>query len=544
MTGAPIPECVGVPSENCQRSVRDLRLDFGAALDGHRDDTAAWQNAIAWLNAHPFSTVVVPDGLSIVSAPLNPIIRPCAIIGTAYRGTRVQLAATWPNDAWWMTVHDTWRNGEEQVSDTFMDWSNQNAGVVIENLWITPQLGRAQLANGLRFTGMCDRFRLSGLTFEFFDGTAVHFGQDSVGACREAAIYDLHVQGCGSVMTDRAAVEIATGGAATDGTNHMFFYNLSLVYNDGIAFRCRNTSSTEVQRRIRIHSWMLHGKHNHTSAPAADLAVIAGRIHDFQVYGLHTNGSHDVGGTKYAAVRIASAGGHTPQRVVLDGLDMTSMNGHGVVVDKCDTVMVRGMVDPATIAGNEARFEASSVMVGIWDVVARTVDTRTVWVDPSVAGKVQGRLAGTRWTSPDITMAANTRLSLANGSAPSPALTFDTEPTLGFYRHAAGVAAFTADGVNRQVQFEGGGLRLIDGANLLIGTGAGSTIGNAASAVVGFHGKKVAQHASTGQIAGHTTGTGAPVTVDSTFTGGVGTKAYTIGDIVRALKDKGIIATT
>jgi hypothetical protein len=34
--------------------------------------------------------------------------------------------------------------------------------------------------------------------------------------------------------------------------------------------------------------------------------------------------------------------------------------------------------------------------------------------------------------------------------------------------------------------------------------------------------------------AGHTPGSGAAVTEDSTFTGGVGTDAYTVGDVVAA----------
>lgn len=52
----------------------------------------------------------------------------------------------------------------------------------------------------------------------------------------------------------------------------------------------------------------------------------------------------------------------------------------------------------------------------------------------------------------------------------------------------------------------------------------------------------VAQHSSTGQTAGFTAGAGTSVLDDSTFTGGTGSTAYTIGDVVRALKLIGLMA--
>lgn len=52
------------------------------------------------------------------------------------------------------------------------------------------------------------------------------------------------------------------------------------------------------------------------------------------------------------------------------------------------------------------------------------------------------------------------------------------------------------------------------------------------------------QLATTGQTSGFTAGAGAAVLVDSTFTGGLGTKAYTVGDVIRALKTLGALATS
>jgi hypothetical protein len=60
---------------------------------------------------------------------------------------------------------------------------------------------------------------------------------------------------------------------------------------------------------------------------------------------------------------------------------------------------------------------------------------------------------------------------------------------------------------------------------------------------VGFFGATpVAQPDTTGTTTGFTAGTGSAVLAGSTFTGDTGTAAYTVGDIVKALKDLGLLA--
>lgn len=54
----------------------------------------------------------------------------------------------------------------------------------------------------------------------------------------------------------------------------------------------------------------------------------------------------------------------------------------------------------------------------------------------------------------------------------------------------------------------------------------------------------VVQPATTGTTTGFTAGSGTGVNDDSTFTGGVGSKAYTVGDVVKALKDLGWMAAS
>ena len=84
---------------------------------------------------------------------------------------------------------------------------------------------------------------------------------------------------------------------------------------------------------------------------------------------------------------------------------------------------------------------------------------------------------------------------------------------------------------------------LSDANNIVVGTGTGTQYGTAAAQKLGKWGATpIVQPSSTGQTAGSTVGVGNNVNDDSTFTGGVGATAYTIGDIVKHLKNAGNIA--
>lgn len=57
-----------------------------------------------------------------------------------------------------------------------------------------------------------------------------------------------------------------------------------------------------------------------------------------------------------------------------------------------------------------------------------------------------------------------------------------------------------------------------------------------------FGATPVDQQATTGTTTGFTAGSGTAAKSDSTYTGDTGDAAYTVGDIVRALKNIGILA--
>lgn len=83
-----------------------------------------------------------------------------------------------------------------------------------------------------------------------------------------------------------------------------------------------------------------------------------------------------------------------------------------------------------------------------------------------------------------------------------------------------------------------------DGANIATGTTTGTKIGTAATQKVGFYNATpVAQQNTTGTTTGFVANSSANATYnESTYTGGVGTTAYTVGDVVRALKNLGLLA--
>lgn len=88
-------------------------------------------------------------------------------------------------------------------------------------------------------------------------------------------------------------------------------------------------------------------------------------------------------------------------------------------------------------------------------------------------------------------------------------------------------------------------LNFISGGNVVTDTSTGTKFGTGTTQKLGFwNSAPVAQYSTTGTTTGFTAGSGTAAKDDSTYTGNTGTKAYTVGDIVRALKTCGIMAAS
>lgn len=86
-------------------------------------------------------------------------------------------------------------------------------------------------------------------------------------------------------------------------------------------------------------------------------------------------------------------------------------------------------------------------------------------------------------------------------------------------------------------------IKMNDGRDIVLAKGTGTRFGTESTQKLGFFGKTpIVQPSSTGTTLDMTTVGGTTVTESNGFGGGLGGNYYTIGDIVKHLKNLGILA--
>ena len=165
--------------------------------------------------------------------------------------------------------------------------------------------------------------------------------------------------------------------------------------------------------------------------------------------------------------------------------------------------------------------------------------------------QVQYNLAGALAGSVNMTFSGSTlTLGVAGTAGGALALKGSTSGTATLQTAAAaGAVTVTLPAVTDTLAVLGAntftGAQTLSDVDIVLGTTTGTKLGTATTQKLGFYNATpVVQQATTGTATGFTAHSGTTVRDDSTFTGGSGTKAYRVSDIVLALKNLGLLAAS
>jgi hypothetical protein len=211
----------------------------------------------------------------------------------------------------------------------------------------------------------------------------------------------------------------------------------------------------------------------------------------------------------------------------------------------------------ATIAGSPGFITANgalrfkyNALASTWYRISLTSEPRTVTGSTGLTVTNGNGIAGNPTLTLDATLAGISAVTTAADEVVY-STGVDTFATASFTAagralvdDASAAAQRTTLGVGTADSPTFGGLTIADAGNIVFNTTTGSKIGTATGQKIGFYNATpVIQQATTGTATGFTAGAGTAVNDASTFTGGVGATAYRLSDVVRALKNLGLMAS-
>ncbi len=317
--------------------------------------------------------------------------------------------ATWfrPLDGysgWFLQLNDCWREasdphgigagtlwpkrGTTKSGVTFRDFG------VVGKRFSSPGVPITQEQNGIRTWDRNDDMNCQNLWFGFLNGGGLSLGRyGTLPLVRESTFKSVHIYACGNTVTGQSGFELTGSAGSSDGLNQIHFSDFHYTYNYVAGYI--GTSSTQPLRRIRFENPMIHGRNNISDAPSDDVMLVEGRVQDLKIQGGRFNGSHNVGGTKYATWRFRELGGQLPTDIEING-DTRVCQGHGYVIEGGVRLIITGTVQSTSIQGDEIMVTENSLpgFDGLEYHVKGQKGTRSINVDPSVRNYVSSFYSG------------------------------------------------------------------------------------------------------------------------------------------------------
>lgn len=316
---------------------------------------------------------------------------------------------------------------------------------------------------------------------------------------------------------------------------------------ESVRFDVRSSGSGNLGRVVSVDAHATHGSTGTLSLlQVIDAGLVvnggAGAITDANIFSFASSIQGSIGtltGVSVPTINVFGAGSVTTLRGIYIGNQTGGITNYAIYSEGAQSVHVGNVrigstsnpsarlhLDAGSISLAPFKFTSGSLLTSP-AIGALEFLTDDVYITISTGTARKGFVLndGTNLTSGRIPFATTNGRLIDDGD-----LTFSVD-TLTVTKIAA-------------TQFTGH-VTFADAINIILNGTTGTKIGTATSQKLGFwNAAPIVQPATTGTTAGFTQNAGTEVRDDSTFTGNVGTKAYTIGDIVKALKDAGIMAAS